>query len=74
MASTTFTYTAGQGARMATAYGKELGLGQDASAAQIKAEIWNQVRAVVLKWEKQTAETAALATADAALTDLGGVT
>ncbi len=59
---------------MATAYGKELGLGQDASAAQIKAEIWNQVRAIVAKWEKQTAEAAAVATADAGLTDLGGVT
>lgn len=74
MASTTFNYTTAQGARIATAYGKELGLGRDATASEIKAEMWNQVRFVIAKWEKQTAEAAAIATADAGLTDLGVVT
>jgi len=74
MATTTFNYTTAQATRMGTAFGKELGLPGSATEPQIKAEIWNYVRAVVGKWEKQTAEAAALATADAGLTDLGGVT
>lgn len=74
MATTTFTYTNAQATRLATAYGKELGLGRDATAAEIKAEMWNAARLLVAKWEKQTAEAAALATAGAALTDLGVVT
>ena len=74
MASTTFNYTTAQGSRIATAYGKELGLGRDATAAEIKAEMWTAARFVVQKWEKRTAEAAALATADAGLSDLGVVT
>lgn len=74
MPTTTFTYTAGQGARMATAYGKYLGLGRDATSAEIKAEMWNQQRILVAAQEKATAETAALVTANAGLTDLGVVT
>lgn len=74
MAAITLTYTAQQASRLATAYGNYLGLGQDANAAQIKAEIWNQQRLLVQAYERKVAEAAAQATADAALTDLGIVT
>jgi len=74
MPTTTFTYTAPQGARIATAYGKLLGLGRDATAAEIKAEMWNQQRAIVLAQEKSVAEAAALVTANASITDLGVTT
>lgn len=74
MASTTLTYTTQQGSRVATAYGNYLGLGRDATAAEIKAEIWNGIRLLVAAYEKKTAEAAAIAAADSGLTDLGVVT
>lgn len=73
MPTTTLNYTAPQGARVVAAFGKELGLGQNATEAQVKAEIWNFVRLVVAKWEEQNAVDAAVAQAKAGLSDLGGV-
>ncbi len=74
MPSTTLTYTNNQGQRISATYGDLLGLGRDATAAEVKAEIWNQQRLLVQAYEKRIAVAAAIATADAGLTDLGGVT
>ena len=75
MASVTLTYTTQQAQRVATAMGDHLGLGRDATAAEVKAEVWNYLRLqIVGPYEKRMAEAAAIATADAGLVDLGAVT
>jgi hypothetical protein len=74
MPTLSLTYTAPQANRIAAYYGDLLGLGRDATAAEIKAEIWNTQRLGVAAYEKRKAEIAAIATAAASLTDLGTVT
>ena len=74
MAILTITTTAQQDQRIAVAFGHYLGLPGNANAAQIKTEIFNQVRAIVAADEKRVAEASALATANAGLTDLGSAT
>ena len=74
MATLTITTTGAQDTRIAAAFGKYLGLPGNASAAQIKAEVFNFVRLIVADQEKKAAEAAALATANAGLTDLGAST
>lgn len=74
MATLTITTTAQQDARIVSAFGKYLGLPGNASAAQVKAEVFNFIRLVVANQEKIAAESAAIATADAGLTDLGSAT
>ena len=56
----TITTTAGQDTRIVAAFGKYLGLPGNATAAQVKTEIFNFVRQIVAEQEKRTAEEAAL--------------
>ena len=52
MATLTITTTAAQDARLVVAFGARLGLGRNATAAEIKADIINFVRAVVNDQER----------------------
>ena len=53
MGSFTITTTAQQDARLVVAYGKHLGLGRDATGAEIKANIINSIKQVVFDQEYQ---------------------
>ena len=63
MAVMTITTTAAQAQRVATAIGVRLRLGRDATQAEVKAEVIEFLRQVVINTEAQTAAKAA---ADAA--------
>lgn len=52
MAVLTITTTAQQDARLVAAFGARLGLGRDANAAEIKADIIQWVRTVVQDQER----------------------
>ena len=52
MATMTITTTASEDARLTVAFGAKLGLGGNASAAQIKADVTNYIRAVVADQER----------------------
>ena len=52
MATMTITTTAPQDARLVVAYGRKLGLGRNATAAEIKADIIASIRAVVFDQER----------------------
>ena len=52
MATMTITTTGAQDARLVVAFGKQLGLGRDATAAEIKAEIIRFTRTVVQDQER----------------------
>lgn len=67
MPTTTLTYTAAQGQRMAAAFGKYLGLGRNATEAEIKAWLIRQVRTIVLSQERAAAE------AQVTLADFGDI-
>lgn len=53
MASITITTTAPQDARIAPAYGNFLGLGRNATTAEVKAAIIGDLRIVVQNYERQ---------------------
>lgn len=74
MATLTITTTAQQDARIVAAFGKYLGLPGNATAAQVKAEVFAFIRLVVMNQEKVAAEAAAIVSANAGLTDLGSAT
>ena len=74
MATLTITTTAQQDARIVAAFGKYLGLPGNATAVQVKTEVFNFIRLTVMAQEKIAAEAAAIAAADAGLTDLGSAT
>ncbi len=50
-ATLTITTDAGQDARLAPAFGAKLGLGRNANAAEVKADVINYVRSVVTEYE-----------------------
>ena len=58
MAVLTITTTAAQAQRVATAFGSRLSLGRDATNAEVKAEVINMVRAIVLGYESDQAKAA----------------
>jgi len=60
-AVTTITTTAPEDARIATAFGKYLGLGRDATQAEVKAAIIVWVKGVVFNAEAETAKASATA-------------
>ncbi len=55
MATMTITTTAPQDARIVAAYGSMLGLGRNATAAEVKADVINYIRTSVQSYEKQQA-------------------
>ena len=61
MAVTTITTTSGQDSRLVVAFGIQLGLGRNATQAEIKAAMIDYLRGIVFLTENQTAEAAALA-------------
>jgi len=61
MGTLTITTTAPQDARIVAAFGKELGLPGNASAAQVKAKVIECIRGVVQAHEQQDAAAAAVA-------------
>lgn len=71
MATITITTTAAQDARIVKAFGTYLGLGRNATAAEVKAEIIAFLRLTVQAQEEAAATQTAIATAKAALTPLG---
>ena len=53
MPDLTITFTVGQAARVAEAVGRQyLGLGRDATAAEVKAYVVNFIRAGVINYER----------------------
>lgn len=60
MGTMTINTTAGEDTRLQAAYGKKLGLGGNANAAQIKAAIIQQIKDVVQEQETATAVAAAV--------------
>ena len=72
MATLTITTTAPQDARIVAAFGRYLGLPGNASAAQVKTEVFNFIRLTVADQERKAAEAAALATVN--IPDLGSAT
>ena len=70
MASMTITTTAQQDARIVAAYGTKLGLGRNATGAEVKEEVIRMIKRDVREQEFFVASTSA----QAALTDLGIVT
>lgn len=71
MATLTINTTAPQDVRIAKAFGTYLGLGRNATAAEVKAEVINFIRLTVEAQEKAAAVKAATDTATAGLTTLG---
>lgn len=71
IATLTITTTAPQDARIVVAFGKYLGLGRNATAAEVKAEVIAFIRLTVAAQEKEAAVKTATNTAVAGLTDLG---
>lgn len=71
MATMTITTTGAQDARIVKAFGSYLGLGRNATAAEVKAEVINFIRLTVRAQEEAAATAAAIETAKAALTPLG---
>lgn len=61
MATLTITTTAAQDARIVAAFGKQLGLGRDATLAEVKAAIIQYVTNAVQAQEQITAAATALA-------------
>lgn len=59
MATLTITTTSQQDARIVAAFGAELGLGRNATAAEVKAAIINYVKTVVYEREKAAARVSA---------------
>lgn len=53
MSTLTITTTGAQDARIVVAFGARLGLGGNATAAQVKAEVINFIRGVVQNYEQQ---------------------
>lgn len=74
MATITITTTSQQDQRIIAAVGKYLGLPGNANLAQVKAFTFGLLKQAVMDQEKIDAETAAIAAADAGLTDLGSAT
>ena len=74
MGTLTLTTTAQQDNRIQAAFGKLLGLPGDATGAQVKNEVYNFIRLTVKEQERQAAVNAAIAAAEAAITDLGSAT
>ena len=58
MPSITITTDATHTARIATALGAYLGLGRDATAAEVKEWVITQIRGVVIQQERRAAEAA----------------
>jgi len=54
MAQLTITTTAQQDARISPAFGDVLQLGRDATLAEVKAYLVNQIRNIVLRYEERT--------------------
>ena len=52
MATMTITTTGPQDARIVVAFGSKLGLGRNATAAEIKADVINYIRVIVQDQEK----------------------
>lgn len=52
MATLTINTTAPQDARLVVAFGAKIGLGRNATASEIKADIINYIRAVVFDQER----------------------
>lgn len=71
MATFTINTTSAQDARLVVAFGTYLGLGRNATAAEIKHEIGNYLRLLVADQERNAAVKAATDAAVAALVDLG---
>lgn len=57
-ASVTISTDSGQDARLAPAFGDKLGLGRNATAAEVKADLISYMRGVVLNYETEQAKKA----------------
>ena len=68
MPSITLTFDATQAARLAKAFGTYLGLGRDATAAEIKADFVERLRYIVVQQEKDEAAKALPTPVDPAVT------
>lgn len=55
MPTLTITTTAAQAGRVASAFGKALGLGRDATSDEVKSEVIRLIRSVVIERERQDA-------------------
>lgn len=62
MATLTITTTAGEDARLVVAFGAALGLGRNATAAEVKAAVVNYIKATVRDQERLAAVAAAVVT------------
>lgn len=71
MATLTINTTGAQDARIVAAFGRLLGLGRNATAAEVKTEIGNFIRLTVIQQEQAAAVATATATAVAGVTDPG---
>lgn len=74
MATLTITTTAPQDARIVAAFGTYLGLGRNATAAEVKQEVINYLTLLVRAQEENAAVNSAIVTAKASVTSLGAVT
>ena len=70
MATITITTTAEQDARIVAAFGDRLGLNRDATGAEVKADIIQTIKTIVLQYEQRIASQTAID----GVTDLGDVT
>ena len=59
MATLTITTTAAQASRISVAYGAVNGLGRDATAAEVKQFVIEEIKRVVIGYEKNVASEAA---------------
>jgi hypothetical protein len=60
MGTLTITTTAPQDARIIAAFGRNLGLGRDATGPEVKAAIIKHIQDIVLNYERRLAEQAAI--------------
>jgi len=64
MPSLTITTTAEQASRLASAYGAKLGLGRDATQAEVKAALIAEMKSVVRSYEAERAHRSVVIPAD----------